>query len=161
MPRKKYKKWDFVARVKAMTKAGIRDSPSPNRKIDKRDNTVATLDQRLDKIFEITNRKNNNIGNMLFFVMYDIEDNRVRTLVSKYLIKKGCTRIQKSIFLADLPSEKYEQIRSDLTEVQSAYENLDSILVVPISTDYLKSMKIIGKDISVDVIMKTKNTLFF
>lgn len=161
MPRKKYEEWDFVARVKAMTKAGIRDSPSPNRKIDKSDNTVATLGQRLDKIFEITNRKNNNIGNMLFFVMYDIEDNRVRNLVSKYLIKKGCTRIQKSIFLADLPSEKYEQIRTDLTEVQSAYENLDSILVVPISTDYLKSMKIIGKDISVDVIIKTKNTLFF
>jgi len=98
---------------------------------------------------------------MLFFVMYDIEDKRVRNLVSKYLVKKGCTRIQKSIFLADLPSSKYEKIRNDLTEVQAAYENLDSILVVPISTDYLKSMKIIGKNISVDVITKSKNTLFF
>ena len=112
-------------------------------------------------IFEITERKENNAGNMLFFVMYDIEDNRVRNLVSKYLVKNGCTRIQKSIFLADLPSSKYEQIRNDLTEVQAAYENLDSILVVPISTDYLKSMKIIGKNISVDVITKSKNTLFF
>ncbi len=161
MPRRKYEEWDFVARVKALTKAGIKGSPSPNREIKESEDAVPTLEQRLNMIFEITNRKDNNIGNMLFFVMYDIEDNRVRTLVSKYLIKKGCTRIQKSIFLADLPSEKFEQIKSDLTEVQAAYENLDSILVVPISTDYLKSMKIIGKDISVDVIMKTKNTLFF
>ena len=80
--------------------------------------------------------------------------------------------IMKKIFLAAMlraatvlsaqtPSEKYEQIRNDLTEVQAAYENLDSILVVPISTDYLKSMKIIGKNISVDVITKSKNTLFF
>ena len=48
-----------------------------------------------------------------------------------------------------------------LTEVQECYENNDSILVVPISTDYLQSMKIIGKTIDVDIIMQTKNTLFF
>lgn len=156
----KGKPWDFVARMKALAKAGIKDSPSPNREIKRKDE-IHSLEERLDEIFEITEKRERNIGNMLFFVMYDIENNRVRRLVSKYLIKKGCTRIQKSIFLADLPSEKYEQIRNDLTEVQEAYENLDSILVVPISTDYLKSMKIIGKDISVDVIMKSKNTLFF
>lgn len=146
--------------MKALAKAGIKDSPSPNREIKRKDE-IHSLEERLDEIFEITEKRERNVGNMLFFVMYDIENNRVRRLVSKYLIKKGCTRIQKSIFLADLPSEKYEQIRNDLTEVQEAYENLDSILVVPISTDYLKSMKIIGKDISVDVIMKSKNTLFF
>jgi len=146
--------------MKALAKAGIKDSPSPNREIKRKDE-ILSLEERLDEIFEITEKRERNVGNMLFFVMYDIENNRVRRLVSKYLIKKGCTRIQKSIFLADLPSEKYEQIRNDLTEVQEAYENLDSILVVPISTDYLKSMKIIGKDISVDVIMKSKNTLFF
>lgn len=161
MPKRKYEEWDFVARVKAIKKAGIKESASPNREIEKTDETVPSLEKRLDEIFEITEKKEKNIGNMLFFVMYDIENNKVRTLVSKYLVKKGCTRIQKSIFLADLPPEKYEQIRNDLTEVQAAYENLDSILVVPISTDYLKSMKIIGKNISVDVITKSKNTLFF
>ncbi len=161
MPKRKYEEWDFVARVKAINKAGLKESASPNRETEKTDETVPSLETRLDMIFEITERKENNAGNMLFFVMYDIEDNRVRNLVSKYLVKNGCTRIQKSIFLADLPSSKYEQIRNDLTEVQAAYENLDSILVVPISTDYLKSMKIIGKNISVDVITKSKSTLFF
>lgn len=161
MPKRKYEEWDFVARVKAIKKAELKESASPNREIESKEETVPSLEARLDMIFEITERKETNVGNMLFFVMYDIEDNRVRNLVSKYLVKKGCTRIQKSIFLADLSSEKYEQIRNDLTEVQAAYENLDSILVVPISTDYLKSMKIIGKNISVDVITKSKNTLFF
>jgi len=69
--------------------------------------------------------------------------------------------VQKSIFLADLPIVKYEQIKSDLTEVQACYENNDSILVVPISTDYLKAMKVIGQTINVDVITKTSSTLFF
>ena len=98
---------------------------------------------------------------MLFFVMYDIESNRVRRQIVKYLERQGCTRVQKSIFLADLPISQYEQIKSDLAEVQACYENLDSILVVPISTDYLKAMKVIGQSINVDVITKSSNTLFF
>lgn len=52
-------------------------------------------------------------------------------------------------------------IHRDLAEVQSLYDNHDSILVVPISTDYLQAMKIIGKSIELDIIMKSKNTLFF
>jgi CRISPR-associated protein Cas2 len=98
---------------------------------------------------------------MLFFVMYDIAHNKVRNMVAKYLIKRGCYRIQKSIFLADLPPEDFSKIKSDLAEVQAAYDNNDSILIVPISTDYLKSMKIIGQNIDVDLIMRNKNTLFF
>lgn len=140
---------------------GISSIQISNGAIISSDAVLFAIENEIEIIFMTTERKENNAGNMLFFVMYDIEDNRVRNLVSKYLVKNGCTRIQKSIFLADLPSSKYEQIRNDLTEVQAAYENLDSILVVPISTDYLKSMKIIGKNISVDVITKSKNTLFF
>ena len=98
---------------------------------------------------------------MLFFVMYDIESNKVRTQIVNYLIRSGCHRIQKSIFLANLSHEKYNKIKEDLAEVQSYYDNHDSILLVPISTDYLQAMKIIGQTINVDVITKNKNTLFF
>ena len=89
------------------------------------------------------------------------ESDKVRRLVAKYLLRKGCQRVQRSIFLADLSTVEYENIRKDLTEVQSFYDNHDSILIVPISTDYLRAMKIIGKSIDMDIILKTKNTLFF
>ena len=98
---------------------------------------------------------------MLFFVMYDIESNKVRRHIAKYLIKKGCTRIQRSIFLADLSSVLYEEIKKDLAEVQAMYENTDSILIVPISVNYLESMKIIGQNLDIDIIAHKKNTLFF
>ena len=98
---------------------------------------------------------------MLFFVMYDIESNKVRRYVVKYLEKKGCTRIQKSIFLADLSVEKYQAIRKYLADVQAAYQNEDSILIVPITTDYLRAMKVIGQNINVDIITHSKNTIFF
>ena len=119
------------------------------------------IEKRVERILGIVNNENRKVTDMLFFVMYDIESNKVRQQVSKYLLRMGCFRIQRSIFLADLTPEKYEKIRSDLTEVQSFYENEDSILVVPVSTDLLKSMRVIGKNIDVDIIMRSKNTLFF
>jgi CRISPR-associated protein Cas2 len=97
----------------------------------------------------------------LFFVMYDIESDKVRRLIVKYLQRKGCTRVQRSVFLADLPLKEYDNIRADLTEAQSAYDNDDSILVVPVSTDMMQAMRIIGKNIDIDLIMHSSNTLFF
>lgn len=93
--------------------------------------------------------------------MYDIESDKVRTLISKYLQKRGCTRVQNSIFLADLPVKVYEQIQQDLREVQSCYDNHDSILVVPVPAEHLRAMCVIGKNFDLDTIMKTKSTLFF
>lgn len=93
--------------------------------------------------------------------MYDIESNKVRTLIHKYLKRKGCTPIQRSIFLANTSMDVYEEIKADLVAVQEAYENNDSIIVLPVSTDYLRMMKIIGQKIEVDVITHSRNTLFF
>jgi CRISPR-associated endonuclease Cas2 len=76
--------------------------------------------------------------------MYDIENNKVRNQIAKYLIKKGCTRVQRSIFLADLNTDTYEMIKSDLTEVQAMYDNHDSILIVPVSMEHIRAMKVIG-----------------
>ena len=122
---------------------------------------MESLDERVRRILNLTDRRTHNPANMLFFVMYDIESNKVRRLVARYLIRKGCFRIQHSIFLADMPGEQCEEIKSDLADVQAAYDNHDSILVVPISTDYLRAMRVIGKAVDVNVIMHSQNTLFF
>lgn len=143
--------------------AGFSDNNRPISTTTAQDDAsdLLPLPMRVKTILGIADNPNRNAGNMLFFVMYDIESNKVRTQVAKYLINQGCTRIQASIFLADTTHEKYDKIREDLAEVQACYENHDSILVVPISTDYLKSMKVIGKNINVDIIMRNRNTLFF
>lgn len=84
---------------------------------------------------------------MIFFVMYDIESDRVRKQIADYLIEKGCERIQKSVYVANLPAQTYAEIGHDLKEVQEAYDNQDSILVLPISGDQLSAMRIIGEEI--------------
>ena len=124
-------------------------------------NGLDSLDVRIQKIFGIIDKKDRTATDMLFFVMYDIESTKVRNQVAKYLLGKGCHRIQKSIFLANIAASSFLAIKADLAEIQSYYDNEDSILIVPISSDYLQSMKIIGKSINIDIITKSKNTLFF
>ncbi|MDR0612636.1 MAG: CRISPR-associated endonuclease Cas2 [Dysgonamonadaceae bacterium] len=155
MPRKK-KTVSFAERMLKLYRSGLPKKLPPPADTGE----LPSLDDRVKQILGIAGHKHNNLR-MLFFVMYDIEDNRVRSQVVKYLLKKGCSRIQKSIFLGDAEHAVYAQIKDDLAAVQECYENHDSIILVPISTDYLQAMRIIGKNIDVDVILKNKNTLFF
>ncbi|MBS4056306.1 MAG: CRISPR-associated endonuclease Cas2 [Bacteroidales bacterium] len=149
----------FVQRMLKFHRVGIDGAVSPNRKFVNIDE-IDSLDKRIEALLGlITTRRK--ASQMLFFVMYDIENNKVRTQIAKYLLKKGCTRIQRSIFLADLDQPNFEQIKSDLAEVQACYENFDSILVVPISTDYLQAMKVIGQSLQIDIITRSGTTLFF
>ena len=146
--------------LQRIVQAGVKDNEIIKRCIEDEESQLDSLPDRIKKLLTISDNQRK-CTDMLFFVMYDIAHNKVRNMVAKYLIKRGCYRIQKSIFLADLPPEDFNKIKSDLAEVQAAYDNNDSILIVPISTDYLKSMKIIGQNIDVDLIMRNKNTLFF
>lgn len=151
----------YIEILRKLKHSGLEHSPQVNRPIGGID-SLPTLEERVKVLLGIVNKNRKPIDNsMLFFVMYDIESDKVRYNVVKYLERMGCHRIQKSIFLADISVEKYEAIKRDLAEVQSLYENHDSIIVCPVSSDLIRSMKVIGKVINLDVITHTKNTLFF
>lgn len=152
--------FSFVEVMRKLNRAGIENSLVPNRLSNDLD-SLASINERIERVIGIVANPSRPISNMLFFVMYDIENDKVRAQIAKYLIKKGCTRVQRSIFLADLNATLYDSIKSDLSEVQAMYDNHDSIMIVPVSTDNLKSMKVIGQSIDIDIIMKNKNTLFF
>lgn len=159
MPRAKKPPLSFVEQMKKLIASGINDSPKIVVKDDSE--ALTPLDERVQDILGLSDNARKRKDRMLFFVMYDIESDKVRRLVVKYLIREGCTRIQKSIFLADRPVATYNKIKSDLAEVQAVYDNEDSIIVLPVTTDYLRMMKVIGKNIDVDIITHNKNTLFF
>lgn len=159
MPRAKKPPLSFVDQMKKLIASGINDSPKIVVKDDSE--ALTPLEERVQDILGLSDNARKRKDRMLFFVMYDIESDKVRRLVVKYLIREGCTRIQKSIFLADRPVATYKKIKSDLAEVQAVYDNEDSIIVLPVTTDYLRMMKVIGKNIDVDIITHNKNTLFF
>lgn len=159
MPRAKKPPLSFVDQMKKLIASGINDSPKIVVKDDSE--ALTPLEERVQDILGLSDNARKRKDRMLFFVMYDIESDKVRRLVVKYLIREGCTRIQKSIFLADRPVATYNKIKSDLAEVQAVYDNEDSIIVLPVTTDSLRMMKVIGKNIDVDIITHNKNTLFF
>ena len=161
MPRKKKGPMSIDEILSRIREAGLSATNVIKSGREAKNSELEPLDARVRQILSLAADHHKKPNDMLFFVMYDIESDKVRRLVAKYLIRQGCFRIQRSIYLADLPAEKCEAIKSDLSEVQAAYDNSDSIMVVPISTDYLKAMKVIGKALDVNVIMRTQNTLFF
>ena len=156
---KKKKELTFSEKLRKIKKAGLEGTPEIREKTET--DPLMPLDERIEQILGIVKRLDKNSNKMIYFVMYDIENNKVRTQVAKYLIKKGCTRVQKSIFLANTNRAVYNEIKTDLKDVQECYENNDSILLVPVSTDEIKAMKIIGQNIDFDLILQNKNTLFF
>lgn len=125
------------------------------------DNIIEPLLLRARGILNFSERSKKGSGKVLFLVMYDIEDNKVRRYIVKYLEKHGCLRIQKSIFPANQSESVFNEISNTLEEVQGVYENNDSIIVMPISIEQLNAMKIIGNNINIDIITQSKSTMFF
>lgn len=114
--------------------------------------------EEIKELFEELRQKPKN--EMIYFVMYDIENNRVRTKIAKYLEEKGLRRVQKSIFLGQTNRKEYQVIRTALTEIQESYENRDSIFIVPMPEDYLKSMYMIGEEVDFALTLHRSNTVF-
>lgn len=160
MPRKKRQPLSHIEVLRRLARSGLSGSPPINRPTGSTEQ-MDSLQKRVDFLLGIVNRPQIPATHMLCFIMYDIESNKVRTEIAKYLIDKGCFRIQKSIFLAELDRAVVDEIKNDLAEVQALYENHDSIIVCPVATDEIRAMKVIGQQINLDVITRATNTLFF
>ncbi len=156
MARPKNISYNLKERLEKMVRAGLSVGENTFN-----DNPLLSLDERVKIILNIIKSKPVKSTTMTYLIMYDIENNKVRTRVSKYLEKKGCIRIQKSIFMTNSESKEFNEIHATLVDVQSYYENKDSIMLVPFNTTDLRSMKIIGKEINIQTLIDKPTTLFF
>ena len=98
---------------------------------------------------------------MTYLIMYDITNNKVRLQIAKYLERQGCIRIQKSVFMVKTENPHFQEIHDTLKEVNSYYQNEDSIILVPVNASDVRSMKLIGKNVQIAAIVDKPNTLFF
>ncbi|MBN2395214.1 MAG: CRISPR-associated endonuclease Cas2 [Candidatus Atribacteria bacterium] len=55
---------------------------------------------------------------MYYLIAYDIENNKIRNKIAKYLEKKG-KRIQKSVFLLDINLYVLKKLKSDLEKLNN------------------------------------------
>lgn len=159
MPRKKKKPLSFVEKVTRLKKSGLDHSiPIDQHRVNLEE--LETVNERIKKILQLSKRTVKG-DHMLYFIMYDVEDNKVRREIFKYLKDKGCLHIQKSIFLASSKRNAFTEIHSALKDINSMYDNADSILMVPVASDELQAMKVIGLNIDLDLILENRSTMFF
>lgn len=98
---------------------------------------------------------------MLLFIMYDIESNKVRKKVADYLEAKGLKRVQYSVFFGELDRRHYDKVKETLLDIQTSYENEDSIMVVPIAEDEFRRLHLIGKQVDFELDLMRGSTLIF
>jgi len=159
MSRPKKVEYRLQEKLRKIREAGLPNPAQP--KPPPEEGGVEPLPDRIRRLLQLVREPSKNTYDMLYLVMYDIEDDRVRTHIAKYLLSKGCIRIQKSVYLARTHQKTFKEIADTLKEVQATYDNHDSILLAPVQSETIGSMKIIGKDIQIQSLIDPPNTLFF
>lgn len=119
------------------------------------DKALKPLEVRINVMKEAIS-KHYESGERPYFVMYDIEDNRIRRHIAKFLKKRGFIRVQKSVYLGWIYTDMHKELCSTLKEVNEFYENMDSIIILPAMEDILQKTLIIGK--RVEFQLETKHT---
>ena len=149
----------FPERLRRIREAGLHTAGAQAYMRDA-DRTLPDLEERVRLIENFVRRQTENNGtDMLFFVMYDIEDHKVRRHLAKYLVKNGCTRMQKSVFLGNAAPKQFREIAETLEDVNSMYENRDSILILPVTKENMVQINVIGKDLNYKMVAAPPNLL--
>ncbi len=156
MPKPKQVHITLKQRLYRMRLAGLLNNSNPTDNED-----IASLPDRIRTILGIIRQKPQKATTMNYMIMYDIENNKVRRMISKYLLQQGCIRIQKSVFMANSGHAHFNAIHETLKDINSFYENADSIILVPVNVADARSMKLIGCNVSIETIVDPPNTLFF
>jgi CRISPR-associated endonuclease Cas2 len=154
------KEFDLKEKIERLRNSGFSEKTellsSKKTELD----SLKTLPERIELILGIIKKEPLKAIEMNYLILYDIEKNKIRNLISKYLIQKGCIRIQKSVFLVHSNHKKFDEIKETLAEINDIYENEDSIILIPINVSDARSMKLIGKNVDINQIVNRPNTVF-
>jgi CRISPR-associated protein Cas2 len=80
---------------------------------------------------------------MMTWVVYDISDDKVRTRVAKRCLDFGLYRVQKSVFLGDLPSNRVEEVLLFSRELLDM--DTDSVYIFPMCREDFERVRIVGQ----------------
>ena len=156
------KSFDLKAKIEKLKAAGFNFFSTAAASYEEGDVAMEmkSLPDRIGMILRIVQSKPIKSTTMNYLILYDIEKDKVRGLIAKYLLSKGCVRIQKSVFLAHTDHQKFEEIKSTLTDINDIYHNKDSIIMVPLNVSDARSMKLIGQNVNISQIIDPPNTVF-
>jgi CRISPR-associated protein Cas2 len=76
-------------------------------------------------------------------VVYDITKDRTRTKIAKRCLDYGLTRVQKSVFLGDLPPNRVEEVLQFSRELLNP--ETDAVYVFPMCREDFERVRIVGQ----------------
>jgi CRISPR-associated protein Cas2 len=80
---------------------------------------------------------------MLTWVVYDITNDKTRGKVAKRCLDFGLYRVQKSVFLGDLPPNRIEEILLFSREMLDT--ETDSVYIFPMCREDFEKVRIVGQ----------------
>ena len=95
---------------------------------------------------------------MIAWVMYDIEDDKVRTKVAKLCKQAGLYRVQFSVFLGSIDANQKDTLELQITA--QIDEEKDSVYIFPMSKNELQATVLLGKAFDKKMITDEVKALF-
>ncbi len=95
---------------------------------------------------------------MIAWVMYDIEDDKVRTKVAKRCKQAGLYRVQFSVFLGSIDANQKDTLELQIRE--QIDEEKDSVYIFPMSKNELQATVLLGKAFDKKMVTDEVKALF-
>lgn len=95
---------------------------------------------------------------MILWVLYDIEDDKVRTKIAKFCKQAGLYRVQFSVFLGTLDENGKDTLELQIRELMD--ETRDSVYMFPMSKNELRTTVLLGKAFDKKLITDEVKALF-
>lgn len=95
---------------------------------------------------------------MIVWVLYDIEDDKVRTKVAKLCKQAGLYRVQFSVFLGMLDANAKDSLELQIKDLMD--EQKDSVYMFPMSKNELQSTVLLGKAFDKKLVTDEVKALF-
>lgn len=92
---------------------------------------------------------------MNYFISYDIQGDKLRSKIAKFLLRNACERIQKSVFLAPNYSTKEFNLFLDALTLllKNNIQEKDTLLIFPSQRQQLVSAISFGDKTSLDAFL--------
>lgn len=95
---------------------------------------------------------------MIVWVLYDIEDDKVRSKVAKHCKQAGLYRVQFSVFLGSLEGNQKDTLELQIEELIDVEK--DSVYIFPMSKNELKATALLGKAFDKKMVTDEVKALF-
>jgi len=96
---------------------------------------------------------------MLVWVIYDIVEDKTRTLMARACKRCGLYRVQKSAFLGNLNKNEIDELSIKSKDLID--EEADSVYIFPMCEDDFKKVKLLGQAFDKSLVTDEIITKFF